>query len=80
MQHVILKCVLFVFQQVSGALVAQAGCILQSLDDYVSQRGYIMPLDLGSKGSCHIGGNVATNAGSHTLTAQRLLKLMLDCM
>lgn len=22
-----------------------------------------MPLDLGSKGSCHIGGNVSTNAG-----------------
>lgn len=22
-----------------------------------------MPLDLGAKGSCHIGGNVATNAG-----------------
>lgn len=23
----------------------------------------MMPLDLGAKGSCHIGGNVATNAG-----------------
>lgn len=22
-----------------------------------------MPLDLGAKGSCHIGGNVSTNAG-----------------
>jgi hypothetical protein len=22
-----------------------------------------MPLDLGAKGSCHIGGNLATNAG-----------------
>jgi FAD/FMN-containing dehydrogenase len=22
-----------------------------------------MPIDLGAKGSCHIGGNVATNAG-----------------
>lgn len=25
--------------------------------------GYLMPLDLGAKGSCMIGGNVATNAG-----------------
>lgn len=24
---------------------------------------FIMPLDLGAKGSCHIGGNLATNAG-----------------
>lgn len=22
-----------------------------------------MPLDLGAKGSCHVGGNAATNAG-----------------
>lgn len=22
-----------------------------------------MPLDLGAKGSCHIGGNISTNAG-----------------
>ncbi|EEY16719.1 D-lactate dehydrogenase [Verticillium alfalfae VaMs.102] len=28
-----------------------------------SREGYIFPLDLGAKGSCHIGGNVATNAG-----------------
>lgn len=28
-----------------------------------AEQGYCMPLDLGAKGSCHIGGNVATNAG-----------------
>ncbi len=44
-------------------LVAQAGCVLQALDEHVSARGYIMPLDLGAKGSCHVGGNVSTNAG-----------------
>ena len=26
-------------------------------------RGYEVPLDLGAKGSCFIGGNLATNAG-----------------
>jgi FAD/FMN-containing dehydrogenase len=44
-------------------LNADAGCILQTIDEYVAERGYIVPLDLGAKGSCHIGGNVATNAG-----------------
>jgi FAD/FMN-containing dehydrogenase len=39
------------------------GCILQVLDDWLKERGFMMPLDLGAKGSCHIGGNVATNAG-----------------
>ena len=37
--------------------------MLQTLDEHVAQHGYIMPLDLGAKGSCAIGGNVATNAG-----------------
>ncbi|KAG5654760.1 hypothetical protein H0H81_003768 [Sphagnurus paluster] len=51
------------FDPVSGILVADAGCILQSLTDYVAPYNHIMPIDLGAKGSCQIGGNVATNAG-----------------
>lgn len=51
------------FDAVAGTLVCDAGCILETLDDYVAPFGYMMPLDLGAKGSCHIGGNVATNAG-----------------
>lgn len=43
--------------------MCQAGCILEKLNEYLEERGFIMPLDLGAKGSCHIGGNVATNAG-----------------
>ena len=51
------------FDEVSGVLECDAGCILEVLDQHVAEKGYIMPLDLGAKGSCHIGGNVATNAG-----------------
>nr|XP_028687199.1 D-2-hydroxyglutarate dehydrogenase, mitochondrial isoform X2 [Macaca mulatta] len=51
------------FHSVSGILVCQAGCVLEELSHYVEERDFIMPLDLGAKGSCHIGGNVATNAG-----------------
>ncbi|XP_062050484.1 D-2-hydroxyglutarate dehydrogenase, mitochondrial isoform X3 [Lepus europaeus] len=51
------------FHSVSGILVCQAGCVLEELSQYVEARDFIMPLDLGAKGSCHIGGNVATNAG-----------------
>ena len=44
--------------------MCQAGCVLEWLDNYVAdEAGLMMPLDLGAKGSCHIGGNVATNAG-----------------
>ncbi|XP_072313248.1 D-2-hydroxyglutarate dehydrogenase, mitochondrial [Eucyclogobius newberryi] len=51
------------FDHVSGIVTCQAGCVLESLSLYLEDRDYIMPLDLGAKGSCHIGGNVATNAG-----------------
>lgn len=51
------------FDPVSGVLVADAGAILESTDHYLAEKGFIFPLDLGAKGSCHIGGNVATNAG-----------------
>ncbi len=51
------------FDEGSGALVADAGCILETVDNYLAERGYVFPLDLGAKGSCQIGGNVATNAG-----------------
>lgn len=51
------------FMFITGALVCQAGCILESLNKYLGERGYTMPLDLGAKGSCHIGGNLATNSG-----------------
>jgi len=53
----------------AGALVRLARIVpyvrtvLETLQGYVSERGYVMPLDLGSKGTCQIGGNIATNAG-----------------
>jgi FAD/FMN-containing dehydrogenase len=51
------------FDEVSGTLVVDAGAILEVVDGYLAERGNIFPLDLGAKGSCQIGGNVATNAG-----------------
>lgn len=51
------------FDDVSGVLIADAGVILETADNYLAERGFIFPLDLGAKGSCQIGGNVATNAG-----------------
>jgi len=46
-----------------GALVCEAGCVLQDLEAHAAERGHLVPLDLGAKGSCQIGGNLATNAG-----------------
>ena len=51
------------FDEDSCVVVCGAGTILQNLDSYLKERGYTVPLDLGAKGSCLIGGNVSTNAG-----------------
>ncbi|KAF2279937.1 uncharacterized protein EI97DRAFT_410780 [Westerdykella ornata] len=51
------------FDEVSGILVADAGVILEVADNFLAEKNHIFPLDLGAKGSCQIGGNVAANAG-----------------
>lgn len=43
--------------------IIEAGCILQDVNNLLEKQGFMLPIDLGSKGSCQIGGNVATNAG-----------------
>jgi D-2-hydroxyglutarate dehydrogenase len=48
---------------VQGIVTLEAGVILQSLSDYLDKEGFIVPLDLGAKGSCQLGGNISTNAG-----------------
>ncbi|KAL9021931.1 MAG: hypothetical protein Q9185_000882 [Variospora sp. 1 TL-2023] len=51
------------FDPVSGTLVLDAGCILEVVEQFLHTKGHTFPLDLGAKGSCQVGGNVATNAG-----------------
>ena len=51
------------FDEDSGVVVCGGGLVLQTLDEALGARGWMVPLDLGSKGSCAIGGNVSTNAG-----------------
>ncbi|MGH1371105.1 MAG: FAD-binding oxidoreductase [Cellvibrionaceae bacterium] len=49
--------------ELGGTAIVQAGAILESVQDAVAQKGWCFPLDLGARGSCTIGGNLATNAG-----------------
>jgi FAD/FMN-containing dehydrogenases len=43
--------------------VVEAGCILRQVQDAAEAAGMFLGLSLGAEGSCHIGGNVSTNAG-----------------
>ncbi|CAI2345560.1 unnamed protein product [Caenorhabditis sp. 36 PRJEB53466] len=53
----------FHFDDTMGILQCDAGFILEELDNKLAPLGYMMPFDLGAKGSCQIGGNIATCAG-----------------
>jgi FAD/FMN-containing dehydrogenase len=44
-------------------VTVQAGVVLQTLQRSLAENGLLFPLDLGAKGSCMIGGNIASNAG-----------------
>ncbi len=44
-------------------LTAEAGCVLQAVQQAAADRGHLFPLSLAAEGSCTLGGNLATNAG-----------------
>ena len=46
-----------------GVLVAEAGCILQTVQEAAAQQGMLFPLSLAAEGSATIGGVLSTNAG-----------------
>ncbi|NKE69064.1 FAD-binding oxidoreductase [Ramlibacter sp. RBP-2] len=47
----------------NNTLVAEAGCVLQAVQEAARAAGRLFPLSLGAEGTCMIGGNLATNAG-----------------
>ncbi len=49
----------------NNSVLVESGVILAQLHQYVAEYGKFFPLNLGSAGSCTIGGNIATNAGGH---------------
>ncbi len=46
-------------------ITARAGTPLQVLQEAAAEAGFLLPLDFGARGSCHIGGAIATNAGGN---------------
>jgi len=49
--------------EIGGTAVIQAGAVLQMVQERLAECGFLFPLDLGARGSCTLGGTVATNAG-----------------
>jgi FAD/FMN-containing dehydrogenase len=49
----------------SATMTVVAGTTLQTTQEAAAQAGCKLALDLGARGSCQIGGNLATNAGGN---------------
>jgi FAD/FMN-containing dehydrogenase len=49
----------------AGTITVLAGTPLERAQAAAAEAGFLLPLDLGSRGSAQVGGNVATNAGGN---------------
>ena len=47
----------------NNAILVQAGCVLQDVQEAAASVDRLFPLSFGAEGSSQIGGNIATNAG-----------------
>jgi FAD/FMN-containing dehydrogenase len=47
----------------SATMVVKAGTPLEACQQAAAENGLFLALDLGSRGSCQVGGNLSTNAG-----------------
>jgi len=68
---------------VMGTLTAWAGTRLQDIQQAAEDAGLYFPIDLGSRGSCTIGGNLATNAGGNKVIRYGMTRdqvLGLECV
>ena len=51
------------FSSINQSIEVEAGVILETIHEFVDKRNFLYPLSMASKGTCCIGGNLATNAG-----------------
>ncbi|WP_313602737.1 FAD-binding oxidoreductase [Comamonas jiangduensis] len=58
----------------SAVMQVQAGATLQSVQEAAVEAGLVFGVDLGARGSCQIGGNVATNAGGNGVLQHGMMR------
>ena len=50
---------------VERTMTVQSGVVLEAVQNAAEEQGLMYPLDIGGRGSCTVGGNIATNAGGN---------------
>ncbi len=59
---------------VSATMTVLAGTPLQTVQEAADAAGFLFPLDLGARGTCSIGGNMATNAGGNRVIKYGMMR------
>jgi len=63
--------------ELDRTMVVQSGVPLQVVQETAEQHKLMFPLDLGARGSCTIGGNIATNAGGNRVVRYGMMRDMV---
>jgi FAD/FMN-containing dehydrogenase len=58
----------------SATMTVEAGVPLQVVQEAALDAGFYFPLDLGARGSCTVGGNMATNAGGNRVIKYGMMR------
>ena len=62
---------------VAQTIIVQAGVPLQAIQEAADAAGLMFPLDIGSRGTCQIGGNLSTNAGGNRVLRYGMARAMV---
>ncbi len=55
-------------------MTVEAGVTLETVQNAAKDLGLLFPLDIGARGSCTIGGNIATNAGGNQVIRYGMMR------
>lgn len=58
----------------AATITVRAGTPLQAVQDAAREAGFLFAMDLGARGSCQIGGNIATNAGGNRVIRYGMMR------
>jgi len=61
----------------AATMTVRAGTPLETIQKAADQAGFFIPLDLGARGSCLIGGNLGTNAGGNRVIRYGMAREMV---
>jgi FAD/FMN-containing dehydrogenase len=61
----------------NDSMTAEAGCVLAELQDAAAAANRLLPMSLGSEGSCTLGGIVSTNAGGTAVLRYGMMRALV---